>query len=245
MYSPANIFAGSYSFDSPHSVFGVAKKLAENDINQELVSITIPEGSARKDIVKSALEKNPKFNGDLFLKLTEGKEGYLFPETYFLPLEFTAQELVTFIEKTYQEKITPLRPRIELSTLSEYEVLILASLLERETNSEESMKIVAGILANRMNIKMALQVDASLEYVLNKPLKELTPDDLKIDSPYNTYLYAGLPPTPIGNPGLSAIEAVLNPTPSEYFFYITDNDGQFHYAKTFEEHKVNIQKYLR
>jgi UPF0755 protein len=210
-----------------------------------LVAVTIPEGATRKDIAKTAQLKNPQFDVDAFLSLTEGKEGYLFPETYFVPPDFTAEELVAFIEKTYQEKVVPLKTQFEARGRTEKEVLTLASLLERETNSEESMKVVAGILENRMEIGMALQVDASLEYILEKPLKELTPEDLKIDSPYNTYSHNGLPPTPIGNPGLRAIEAILNPTKSSYFYYITDEQGEFHYAKTFEEHKLNVQKYLR
>jgi UPF0755 protein len=92
---------------------------------------------------------------------------------------------------------------------------------------------------------MPLQADASIEYVLNKPLKELTPDDLKIDSPYNTYLNKGLPPTPIGNPGADAINAVIDPTPTDYLFYITGTDGTFYYAETYEEHKRNIARYLK
>lgn len=105
------------------------------------------------------------------------------------------------------------------------EILALASIIEREANSPDSMKLVSSVLQNRLEIGMALQADASIEYVLDKPLKELTPEDLKIDSPYNTYLYTGLPPTPIGNPGLDAIMAVLQPAESEYFYYITDEEG--------------------
>ena len=92
---------------------------------------------------------------------------------------------------------------------------------------------------------MALQTDASIEYVLDKPLNELVPSDLEIDSPYNTYQNPGLPPTPIGNPGLEAIKAVLYPTPSKYLFYITGNDGNFYYAKNFDQHRLNIARYLR
>jgi UPF0755 protein len=245
MFDSSTIYAGRYNFTYPYTVFDVAKKLAQNDINPELVSLTIPEGVARKEIAEIALTKNQNFNSDQFLSETKDKEGYLFPETYFLSPEFTAEELLAFFETTYEEKITPLRTSIASSTYTEYEVLILASILERETNSMESMKMVAGILENRMKIGMALQVDASLEYILNKPLKELTPLDLKIDSPYNTYLYKDLPPTPIGNPGIDAITAILNPTKSSYYYYITDTEGEFHYAETFEEHKLNIQKYLR
>jgi UPF0755 protein len=121
----------------------------------------------------------------------------------------------------------------------------LASIIEREANSPESMKMVSGILQNRLTIDMPLQADASIEYILDKPLNALLPEDLKIDSPYNTYLNRGLPPTPIGNPGLTAIEAVLEPTLSKYLFYITDETGEFHYAEDFDQHRANIQRYLR
>ena len=105
--------------------------------------------------------------------------------------------------------------------------------------------MVAGILRKRLDLGMALQVDASIEYILDKKLNQLTAEDLKIDSPYNTYQYAGLPPTPIGNPGLNSIMAVIYPTQSDNLYYITDNAGQFHYAKTFAEHKANVARYLR
>ena len=107
------------------------------------------------------------------------------------------------------------------------------------------MKIVAGILENRLKKNMPLQVDASLEYILHKPLSELSAKDLDLDSPYNTYKNKGLPPTAIGNPGLTAIMAVLEPTITDYIFYLTDNQGNFHYAKTFEEHKKNVTTYLK
>ena len=135
--------------------------------------------------------------------------------------------------------------RVASTTLSNNNVLTLASLLEREANSEESMRIVSGILQNRLKIKMPLQVDASIEYILDKPLKELTPEDLDIDSLYNTYKHTGLPPSPIGNPGLLAIDAVLHPKISKNLFYITGKNGEFHYASTFAEHQRNIAKYLR
>src|SRR3989344_2097250 len=105
------------------------------------------------------------------------------------------------------------------------------------------MRLVSGILQNRLEIGMALQVDASMEYVLDKPLSELTPEDLELDTPYNTYLYPGLPPTAIGNPGLLAIDAVLNPTPSPYFFYVTGTDGNFYYHQ-FQLRKRNREMEL-
>lgn len=244
-YDPTSIYAGIYYFEEPKNVFEVAKKLASNDIDASLQRITLPEGITRKDIAEIAKLKIKDFDSILFLELTKNNEGYLFPDTYFVSLDSTASQFITILMDTFSLKVSPFKEKIAQSNFSEYEVLVLASILEREANDEISMKMVSGILQNRLKIGMALQTDASIEYVLNKTLQELEPSDLKIDTPYNTYLYAGLPPTPIGNPGLQAIEAVLEPTTSTYMFYITGDDGQFYYAKTFEEHKRNIAKYLQ
>jgi UPF0755 protein len=244
-YDPTKIYAGTYRFEKAQSVFEVARKLASTEVDDTLRTLTIPEGTTRESIANIAYEAIPTFDTEAFLAITEDKEGYLFPDTYFVPEEFTAQELSDLLIETYQARIEPLQDAIASSTFSEYEVLILASILEREANSEESMRMVSGILQNRLEIGMALQTDASIEYALHKPLSELTPEDLDIDTPYNTYLYPGLVPTPIGNPGLTAIEAVLYPERSEYFYYITGDDGNFYYAETFEEHKANIARYLR
>lgn len=245
IYDPTNIYAGNYRFEKPLSVFEVASKLASNDIDSELLKVTVPEGVTRKQIAQIASAKIQNFDTNAFLELTRNNEGYLFPDTYFISPDFTAEKLVTLLTETFGLKIAKYREQMLQSKFTEYEILILASILEREANSLESMKMVSGILQNRLDIGMALQTDASIEYVLDKELSELTPEDLKIDTPYNTYLYPGLPPTPIGNAGLQAIDAVLNPTVTDYFYYITDSDGEFHYAKTFEEHKRNIAKHLR
>lgn len=244
-YDPTKIFAGTYRFEKPLSVFEVAEKLASTEVDDTLRTITIPEGSTRVAIAQIASSSIPSFDAEAFLSMTEDKEGYLFPDTYFVPEEFTAQELADLLTETYTARTADLQTAIASSTLSEYEVLILASILEREANSDESMRMVSGILQNRLAIGMALQTDASIEYALDKPLSELTPEDLDLDTPYNTYLYPGLVPTPIGNPGLSAIKAVLEPTVTDNFYYITAPDGTFYYAETFEEHKTNIARYLR
>jgi UPF0755 protein len=244
-YDPTKIYAGTYRFTEPHSVFEVARKLAQSDVDTALESITIPEGMTRKDIARITASQLSDFDTDTFLEITMNNEGYLFPDTYFVPDEFTAEEFVTLLTQTYASQMSAYREALEESPFTEYEVLTLASILEREANDEESMRMVSGILQNRLNIGMALQADATIGYVLDKPIKELKPEDLKIDTPYNTYLYSGLTPTPIGNPGLQAIDAVLHPHASPYLYYITGKDGAFYYAQTFEEHKRNIQKYLQ
>ena len=245
LHDPTDIYAGTYLFPEPVDVFTVANKLANNDIENKLIKLTLPEGITVKQMASITEKKISEFDTGKYLELAEKLEGYLYPETYMIPETFSAEELIVLQQKTFNKIIKPLQDDIEKSSLSLDEIVTLASLLEREANDEESMKMVSGILQNRLNIDMPLQADASIEYVLDKPLSQLLPQDLKIDTPYNTYLYKGLPPTPIGNPGIQAIKAVLFPIQSEYLFYITDNDGNFHYAKTFSEHNRNIAKYLR
>jgi UPF0755 protein len=249
-HDPTGIYAGTYVFTDPASVMQVAQKLANKEIENDLVRITIPEGMPLVAISDIAAQTLPDFNAEVYVLETNGLEGYLFPETYFVPVTFTASDLITLQQRTYEENLEPLRTAIQTSALDEYEVLILASIVEREANDEESMKMVAGILLNRLAINMPLQADASIEYIIDMPLNELPPGQLAIElrethSPYNTYLNRGLPPTPIGNPGIMAIEAVVFPTLSENFFYITDTEGIFHYAETFAEHTRNVDKYLR
>jgi UPF0755 protein len=214
------------------------------DFTSNLVRFTHREGERVTQIADTAEQILTSFDRTTFLRLAKPLEGKLFPDTYFIPPDFTAAQLVTTLQEAYEKNVAPLRPAMVLTEQTEEEVIILASIIEREANSPISMRLVSGILQNRLRLGMALQVDASIEYILNKPLKELTPLDLKIDSPYNTYSHNGLPPTAIGNPGLTAITSVLEPTVSDYLYYITGSNGDFHYAKTFEEHKVNVAKYL-
>lgn len=237
--------ASTYIFEHPHTLTQVAEFFAKGDHDSNLLSLTIPEGTSMKDIAKIAAAKLPNFNSELFFQIAVGQEGYLFPETYFIPNTYNEEDLYTLLNNTFSEKVKTLEPALSNHELTLTEIVILASIIEREANSIESMRMVSGILQERLRIGMALQVDASMEYVLEKPLSSLTAEDLKIDSPYNTYLNAGLPPTPIGNPGLDSIKAVLEPTESDYLFYITGDDGNFYYAKTFDEHKRNIERHLR
>lgn len=244
-HGETQIYAGTYVFSQPLSVFGVADKLAVNDVQNNLTTLTLPEGYTAAQIAQIADETLDDFDVDAYIDQAGELEGYLFPDTYFVPQDFSAQELVDLQRSTYEERLKPFQSAIEQSSFTEYEVLILASIIEREANDDESMRTVSGILQNRLAIGMALQADASVGYVLDKPLSELTPEDLDIDSPYNTYQYPGLVPTPIGNPGLQSILAVLEPIETEYFYYLTDNDGTFHYARTLEEHNRNVRTYLR
>lgn len=239
-----NIKASTYIFSEPLSAKKLITELTLGHYTNDLIKLTFIEGERTDQIADRASALLPNFDKEKFLELAKTKEGELFPDTYHVPNSYNANDLFTLLTTTYKEKTLSLRSRIETSSLTEIDILKLASILEREANTGESMRLVSGILQRRLSLRMPLQVDATLEYVLDKPLGELTAKDLEIDSPYNTYKNLGLPPTPIGNPGLEAIKAVLEPEETGYLFYITDDSGQFHFAKTFEEHKRNIALYL-
>lgn len=169
-------------------------------------------------------------------------EGLFFPDTYFFPENIEPREAAKIIFKNFNKKM---EENFSIPEKKIYDVLIMASILEKEANTIEDKKIIADILLRRMDKKMLLQVDAALDYAINKNTFELTKNDLKNDSPYNTYKYQGLPITPISNPGLESIKSALKPTPNNYWYYLSDKDGGMHYAGTYEEHKENINKYLK
>jgi UPF0755 protein len=245
-YDPTSIKASTYVFSEPLDVWAVAERLTSGDFLSNLISFTHREGMSNSSLATDVSRVFSHISREEFLEAANGKEGRLFPETYFVPPDITAVELVRLMEDMHERVLIQLEPSQAIHELSLDEIVILASILEREANSPDSMQVVANILLRRLSIDMPLQVDASMEYVLDKPLSELTPEDLKADSPYNTYLYRGLTPTPIGNPGATALEAVIKATTTTpYLFYITGNDGVFYYGRDFDEHRLNIDRYLR
>ena len=145
----------------------------------------------------------------------------------------------------FNKKIEPWTGAIEASKHSLRDIVNMASILEREASTPEDMSLVSGVLWNRISKGMPLQVDATFMYLLGRKSSELTTADLKIKSAYNTYVNKGLPGGPIGNPGITAISAAINPTATSFMYYLSDKDGMMHYAKTFDEHVANKNKYLR
>lgn len=236
------ILAGVYRFPEPLSVHEVAEALTQGLYKSPALTLMLPEGFSVRDLYRS-LPEGYAYEGEM-RDLTE-HEGYLFPDTYFIEKGMSIDEIISLLRETMEEKLLPYEVAIAESGFTKDEILTLASILEREANDEESMRRVSGILRNRLEIGMALQVDATLNYLLGKTSAELTGDDLEMDSPFNTYTNTGLPPHPIANPGLTAIEAALDPIPSDDIYYLTGDDGVFYYARTFEEHKRNKERYLR
>ncbi|MDO8522752.1 MAG: endolytic transglycosylase MltG [bacterium] len=209
------------------------------------IAITIPEGLNFRQI-GDLLEKNGLFTKSDFIAVAQQEEGFLFPDTYRFYKDAKPADIISKMEENFNKKITQdILDKIGAQKKSLKDIIIMASILEEEVKSTEDRKIVSGILWKRISLGMGLNVDAALTYVLGKTSAELTDKDLKYDTPYNTYRYRGLPPTPISNPGLDTIFAALNPTISKYFYYLTDKKGNAHYAVTLEEHSLNKFKYLR
>lgn len=238
-----SILAGVYSFKKPISVISVAWRIVNGDYEVEPIKITIPEGTSVLQIADILSSKLPNFNKAEFIKIAKPKEGYLFPETYLFLPDAEPQFIIDTMSKTFGDKILVISDKIKLFGKSIKDVITMASIVEEEGKNLENRKIIAGILWKRISLKMALQVDATFSYV-NGKTKNLTTADLAIDSPYNTYKYRGLPPGPITNPGIDSINATIEPTKTPYFYYISDKEGNMHYAKTYAEHLANVAKYL-
>lgn len=236
-----NIKAGKYLFEKRLSLFSLMNRLIKGDYGVSDIKITIPEGSTIKDINRIFQEKG----FENFEIKDIGLEGYLFPDTYFFTIDTTSQMVVAKMTENLKNRTAELEEDIRKSQRSFHQILTMASLIEKEAAHSEDRKIISGILWKRFDKKMPLQVDAAFVYVIGKNTFELTEDDLKIDSPYNTYIHRGLPPTPIANPGLDAIQAAIFPEKSPYWYYLSDKEGNIHYAKTFEEHVSKKQKYLK
>ena len=248
-HDPTKIKATTYTFTAPQTATEVAAVLVTGEFGNNQRRLTFIEGLTVQDyaVIASSL---PNVTSESFMAQALHLEGALFPETYFVPETITTEELVTLLNSTHLERLTPYQTQIADNNLSTDEALILASIIEREANTPESMHTVAGIFLNRLAIGMPLQADASIEYVIDTPLGELEPGQLAselrdFDTPYNTYLYPGLPPTPIGNPGEDAIKAIADPLESDYYYYITGDDGQFYYAATYDQHLTHIARHLR
>lgn len=244
-YGNRPVIAGDFSFEKKHSVFEVVRIVTGGLFGKAQSKITIPEGSSVADIVRTAIKAIPEMDGKQLLVQAKPLEGYLFPETYFMFKTITPEAFIGRLQREYEVRIAPLRPEIAATKRTESQIIIMASLLEKEARNAEEAKIISGILWKRFDKGMPLQVDAPFLYVLNKTSSELKASDLQKDGPYNTYTRKGLPKGPIGNPGLNMITAALHPASSQYWYYLHDNNGVVHYAKTYDEHVQNKKKYLQ
>lgn len=234
---------GEFRLTPSYSLFQTVDAIFKGPVE---LWVTIPEGLRREEIAQkfvTTLNKDSSFVAE-FLQASKGEEGYLFPDTYLFPRDVSAATVVAKMTNTFTEKTKDLKNN---SGLSFDQAIVLASLIERETKTDAERPVVAGILIKRLDAGWPLQIDAAVQYAVGTskdwwPI--LTLDNLSIKSAYNTYKNQGLPPAPIASPGLSSIKGALNPTGSDYWYYIHGTDGVIHYAKTLSEHNANIAKYL-
>lgn len=208
------------------------------------VWVTIPEGFRATEIAEKLQKSIPTYTVDWNTKL-QTEEGYLFPDTYLFPKDATVEQVISIMKNNFTVKYAQAAAHTTTS-YTQSEAVTLASLVEREGRSDTDMKYVASVLENRLNLGMALQVDASIQYIIGTTFTwwpQPTRADLEVISPYNTYKHAGLPPTPIANPGLTALTAVFHPADTNYLYYFTDKKGVTHFSKTLDEQNTNIAKF--
>lgn len=245
----------------------IAKLNAGETVKEETIRFTIPEGYTIPQMADKLEQEGIVGKGD-FLRLADSSgwkdkwtpaipelnayrhrlEGYLFPETYELKKGSTAQDIIArMLEET--DKKTGQLPsdwpdKLKARGLTFHQMLTVASLVEREAAADDERPVVAGVIYNRIARGMPLQIDATVQYLFDRAKDRLTEKDLRLESPFNTYLYPGLPPGPIASPGLASIKAAIYPAETNYLFYVTkkDGSGRHWFAETFEEHKANIAR---
>ena len=226
-----------------------AWQLADTLVNHPYQKwVVIPEGLRATEIAEKLQETLDWVNIAKANFLLNSKEGYSFPDTYLLNLDYTGEDVAKRMESQFNEKTADLFKEATEKNIRNDTLIVLASLVQREAANEKEMPLIAGIIWNRWLKDMKFEIDATIQYALGEPgnwWPKIKPDDYKTDSPYNTYLHKGRPPAPICNPGLTAIDAVINSEESEYLYYLHDSEGQIRLAKTYEEHLENIEKYLK
>ena len=253
--------AGDYVFDHPMSGKEVFWKLANGEVFVQ--PFTVREGETIFDIAHD-LEAAKYMTADDFLKAAQDPsqiqdlfpeartlEGFLFPATYNLPRHATATDLTGMMVRKFREALTRLTPRQDNGSDPPTPLgstVTLASLVERETPKPEERPLVAGVFTNRLAKNMLLQCDPTVIYALQMDDEyngTLTLRDLRLNSPYNTYRYKGLPPGPIGNPGEVALAAALHPAETTYLYFVANTQGGHFFASTLAEHNQNVAKYHR
>lgn len=253
--------AGEYQLSTNMSVNDILQKLRAGQVLT--YKFTIPEGYTTRQISEVLAKKglvnrekfmnlvaNGQFNYDFLKGAPEGErrlEGFLFPDTYTIEKGTTEEEIINMMLREFQKQLTPtFREEAQKRNMTVRQVVILASVVEREARTEKDRKLVSAVFQNRLAKKMKLESCATVQYIIGEPNKKvLSYKDIAIDSKYNTYKYAGLPVGPIASPGKAALEAVLNPPKVNYLYFVAKPDGTNEFTATMAEHEAAKKKYLR
>ncbi len=246
--------AGEYEFNRGVSILEILRKLEAGRVVTH--QMTIPEGFTAQDIARLlagenlvdadrflALVKDPAFAESVGIPAS-GLEGYLFPDTYRLTRGMGEEEILRLMVGRFKQAIpADIDAQAARLGLTAHAIITLASLIEKEAKLNAERPIVAGVFYNRLRRKMPLQSDPTAVYGDHDPRHKITPLDLRRQTPYNTYLNAGLPPGPIDNPGLASIEAALNPARVNFLYFVAKNDGTHSFSQTLEQHSQAVRKY--
>lgn len=246
--------SGIYEFSEKMNLKEVLFKLTQGGL-PPFIKVTIKEGYTLKDIAKTFEESGictkEKFfeevskideYRDYIFEDAKSLEGFLYPDTYYFERENLKKNIIMMLEN-FNKKFFEIY-KDYTGNLTKYDILKLSSIVEKEAMVDEERDLIAGVFMNRLEIGMPLQADPTLKYILDNPSYTLSSKELEIDSPYNSYKYNGLPPTPICNPSIKSIFAVLNPKKTDYLYFVADGKGRHLFAKTFEEHLRNIHKVM-
>lgn len=244
MGAERTIHAGDYVFKEPRDLFSVARALIVGKYGLEPLRIRIPEGATVKEMAKIFGLLLQRFNPENFLAQSTQQEGYLFPDTYFFLPNITEDAVIQAMRQNFDGKIAPLQPAIASSTRSLSDIVIMASIIEREARNSADRRMISGVLWNRIARGMPLQVDVTFLYTIGKGTFQLTNRDLLTDSPYNTYVRKGLPPTAIGSPSLDSLQAAVYPTKNDYLYFLADHTGVTHFCKTYACQLANKARYF-
>lgn len=239
------IQAGDFRLNPSMNAQEVANNLTHGTLD---IWVTIPEGLRAEEIADILKAKIPSFK-DSWRETLDANEGYLFPDTYLIPRDATVDLVVSLLKNNFDRKFEQLKATKKVN-LTDADAIKIASIIEREAIFDEDRPLVASVFMNRLQIGMPLGSDPTVMYAIGYDKqtkswwkKDLTVDDLAINSPYNTRKVVGLPPTPISNPGVNAIEAALNPSNTDYLYFYSDSKGHLHFGKTLKDHEANIKKY--
>ncbi|MGL4912520.1 MAG: endolytic transglycosylase MltG [Romboutsia sp.] len=253
--------AGKYLLNQTYSNNDIINLLASGKIYQDGIKITIPEGSTSNEIIDILVSKklgsrenyekliqNPKefYNDFSYLKEDDitSLEGFLYPETYYFSEKLSEKDVLSNMllafNRIYSDKFKEKQKELKMTL---QQVVNLASIVEKEAVVDVDRPTIASVFYNRLKIDMPLQSDATIQYIFPERKKIVTYNDLKIDSPYNSYKNKGLPPTPISNPGIKSIEGTLYPDDTEYIYFVATMEGKNNYSVDYEQHLKFVKEY--
>ncbi len=241
--SDRTVRAGDYLFKEPRDVLSVARAMAAGAFGLEPIRVRIPEGANTKEMAHVYDRLLQRFDAEKFLAKAQPQEGYLFPDTYFFLPNATEDMVIETMRQNFDTRVAAIREEIDAFGEPFEDIVILASIIEKEARNSDDRRKISSVLWNRLERDMALQVDVTFLYTIGKGTFDLTKEDLASESPYNTYINKGLPPTAIGSPSLDALLAAVQPADTDYLFFMADLSGVTHFCKTHACHTANKARY--